>query len=591
MRTMNQAYLEATAPVFARRVVDAAAKEALEKAGYTTLAAQLFASRGIKSRRELEARFEDLVPYSEMLGCKDMAMCLAKYADTQEFVLIVSDYDCDGATACTVLIKAFQAAGLNFGYLVPDRLKHGYGLTPSIVDEAKARFPQVKAIITVDNGISSTYGVDRANELGIDVLVTDHHLPPDVLPAARLIVNPNQPGCPFPSKNIAGCGVAWYVAWALHDELVERGTRPASDPRDLLPFVAMGTVADVVKLDLNNRILVKEGLRRIRAGRCSSGIQALAAVSKRNLAKLTTADIGFGLGPRINAAGRLEHMSLGIECLVSDDYDQAMKLAKELHEINGQRQDRQSEMLLQAAYQLADKTDKSAKSIVAYDNSWHEGVVGVVAGRVKELRHRPTFILCDAQDGSIKGSGRSIPGFHLKHALDAVNVRHPGLLLKFGGHAMAAGVSIARGRLDDFTHAFAKVCDEQLDDELLVRKLEHDGSLPTQLLDARLLERLTLEVWGSGMPEPVFYQEIPVGEKKLMGDEKQHLRIATVVHGSSLPVVAFSHGSIASELYGSFCATVKPSLNEFRGSVSVQLMLDTIDPATVPEWMFEAMAA
>lgn len=548
----------------------------LVEAGIPPLLASLYSARGISEASEVRGSVNDLLPVDDLKNARAMGKILADCRQSQERILIISDYDCDGATAGSVLIQAFKGAGLNFDILVPDRLKHGYGLTPSIVDEAAALPIKPRFIITVDNGISSTYGVERAREHGIEVLVTDHHLCPEVLPNARLIVNPQQPGDEFASKAIAGCGVAWYVARAMHDEIKDRGQDPGFDPMELTPFVAMGTVADVVPLDRNNRLIVSEGLRRIRAGECTPGIKALANVAKRNHEQLTCTDIGFALGPRINAAGRMAHMSSGIECLTTSDHDAAVHLACELDEINATRRELQKSMIdeANARAQSLSTVDSDARSLVVYEKDWHEGVVGIVAGRLKDDMHRPTFVLCDAQDGGIKGSGRSIDGFHLKHALDQINIEHPGVLLKFGGHAAAAGVTIAPDRLRDFKQAFERVCQEHLTPEMLERRACHDGALPSRHLNPDDIREMDLQVWGQGFPPPVFLDDFKVLNSRTMGADGDHLKVVVDAGGRKLDVVAFGEGHRIADLPRALKVMFRPSINEWNGNVTVQLMAE-----------------
>lgn len=549
----------------------------LRSAGFSPLLSKLLASRGASSPMDAGAGYDALLPGSAMKNVVEMANYLADCVVTKKRVLIISDYDCDGATACAVLVMAFGASGMNFDFLVPDRQKHGYGLTPAIVEEAAALDIRPDVIITVDNGISSIAGVDRAAELGIEVLVTDHHLAPAVLPAARLIVNPNQAGCTFPSKDIAGCGVAWYVARALVEELATRDMDPGFDPAELLSYVALGTVADVVKLDKNNRILIREGLGLIRNGICAPGVLALARVAGKNYKTLSCSDIGFGIGPRINAAGRLDHMKAGVECLTTLDVLQAQELAKRLDKTNEERKDIQMEIVDQAVLQASEAMgdgDDERYSIVAYHPEWHEGVVGIVAGRIKEDRHRPTIVMCEASDGDIKGSGRSIPGFHLKHALDKINIRLPGILKKFGGHAMAAGMTIDRDRLEEFKDALETVCKEDLTPDLLVKKIMHDGEISAETFTIEEIKALNLEVWGQGFEEPVFLNEIKVGEVAQIGELKNHLRIHGTIHDQEAVVLGFGFGHLADAIPETITVAFKPQINNFRETESLQVLIE-----------------
>jgi single-stranded-DNA-specific exonuclease len=572
-----------TTPVtLVQRAVNPAAASRLRASGIDDLLVQLYASRGVKAPSEVRGEYRDLLPTHTMKNVLQMANYLADCAVLQKRVLIVSDYDCDGATACSILVMTFGGCGMNFGYLVPDRMVHGYGLTPAIVEEAAALDPKPDVIITVDNGISSTAGVDRANELGIEVLVTDHHLAPDVLPKAKLIVNPNQPGCEFASKNIAGCGVAWYVARALIDELAARNMDPGFQAAELLSYVAIGTVADVVKLDRNNRILISEGLKAIRAGDCAHGVMALARVSKKSYQSLTCSDIGFAIGPRINAAGRLAHMGTGIECLTTMDPLEAARLARHLHLTNEERKEIQRGMVEKAVIQAtrllqneltAPDADKyGRRSIVVFHPDFHEGVVGVVSGRLKEDRHRPTIVMTTAEDGSIKGSGRSIPGFHLKHALDEINIKHPGVLLKFGGHAMAAGMTIAADKLDVFRDALEVVCRAGLTPEMLDKTLMHDGELPAHFLTVETVHMLSQQVWGQGFEEPVFLNTLDIVDVKVL--KEVHLKMTARLGDIQTDAMLFFQGDLASGIAPKMTMAVKPGINEFRGERNVQLLVE-----------------
>ena len=563
-----------TEPTLVHRVPDERHVKTLLSQGIPPLLAGLYAARGIEDAKEVTMTAKDLLPLSTLKNAQTMGSMLADCVVDQKRVLIISDYDCDGATAGSVLIEAFRAAGMNHGYLVPDRLKHGYGLTPSIVDEAAALSPKPDYIITVDNGISSNYGVDRARVHGIEVLVTDHHLCPPVLPNARLIVNPQQPGDKFASKNVAGCGVAWYVASAMHAEMARRGLEPGFEPMDLTPLVALGTVADIVIMDANNRVLVNEGLKRIRSGQCSPGILALANVAKKNHEMLTCTDIGFGLGPRINAAGRMAHMSSGIECLTTRDPEHAAVLAYQLDEINIVRRELQKSMAEEAQSKVQEigSLNANSKSMIVFAEDWHEGVVGIVAGRIKDETNRPTFVMCRGQDGAIKGSGRSIEGFHMKHALDEINIAHPGMLQKFGGHAMAAGATIDPHRLEEFKAVFEAVCQAHITPAMLERKIVHDGALPSRHLNPDDIRQMDLQVWGQGFPSPVFCDEFKILGHRLMGEEKNHLKLTVAKDGVRLDVVAFGEGERAKSLPKAMALVYQPSLNEWNGSVSVQLM-------------------
>lgn len=574
----------------------------LKMGGMSDMLARLYASRGITSPKDVKGTYADLLPIDSMKGVRAMASYLADCRDSGKRVLIVSDYDCDGATACSILVMAFGAIGMNYDYLVPDRQIHGYGLTPAIVEAAAQLQDKPDVIITVDNGISSHAGIDRAKELGIDVLVTDHHLAPDVLPDACIIVNPNQAGCNFESKNIAGCGVAWYVARALVEELIRRGSDPEFDPAELLSYVALGTVADVVKLDTNNRIMVALGLEYIRSGQCAPGIPALAKVSGKNHETLSCSDIGFGIGPRINAAGRLAHMGAGIECLTCLDLEMADHLAAQLHVTNEERKEIQVEIVTQAADQaipmLASALSQAAmatadshgmRSLVVFRRDWHEGVVGIVAGRLKEQFHRPTIVMTGAHGGDIKGSGRSIPGFHLKHALDEINIKYPGVLMKFGGHAMAAGMTIAGDKFEVFRGAFEEVCRHHLTPEIMTKTLAHDGPLSPRDFTVERIHEISQQVWGQGFEEPVFVNDLVVSEVKLIGKDKNHLKIighlANDPDKALIDVMAFGRGDLVEEVSAlqTIQVAFKPGVNTFRGQRRLQLLVELMPHEMTPD--------
>jgi single-stranded-DNA-specific exonuclease len=516
---------------------------ALEQAGIHPLLARLYAARGVRSADEIDDALAGLVAPAQLMGTQAAATFLADALAARKRICIVADYDCDGATACAVALRGLQMLGAAPGtlcHVVPDRAVHGYGLTPAIVDLALQKQPQV--LLTVDNGIASLAGVDHARTLGLDVVVTDHHLPAKdaegvvQLPAATVIVNPNQPDCGFPSKNLAGVGVMFYVLLALRSELRARGaftaeTQPRLDV--LLDLVALGTVADVVKLDANNRRLVAQGLKRIRAGRMQPGVAALFKAAGRDASRATGFDFGFALGPRINAAGRLSDMSLGIECLLTDDPSRATELAQLLDTINRERRDVEAGMREQAEAMLARlmPAGDAPPALAIYDPDFHEGVVGIVASRLKDRVHRPTFVFAMGQDGLLKGSGRSINGFHLRDALDLVSKRHPGVLKKFGGHAMAAGCTLAEIDFPTFVDAFQRVATEWLDAATLSRTLMTDGPLPAEYFNLDTVRSLDAQVWGQAFEAPLFSDEVEVVSQRLVGEK--HLKLA-VRHAGAL---------------------------------------------------------
>ena len=518
----------------------------LEQAGVHPLLARLFAARGVQNKDELDDGLNRLLPPSGMLGTAEAATLLADAIAQNKRLCIVADYDCDGATACAVAIRGLRLLGAKqVSYIVPDRVVDGYGLTSPIAQRVKDSGADV--LITVDNGIASMEGVATAKALDLQVLVTDHHLPAATLPDADVIVNPNQPGCPFESKSIAGVGVMFYVLLALRSELRQRGvftveTQPKLDA--LLPLVALGTVADVVKLDANNRRLVAQGLKRVRALSLPAGLASLFVASGRLAKVATTFDFGFALGPRINAAGRLSDMTLGIECLLTDDAGRADELAKTLDGINRERREIEGDMreqAMQIAESLFDEGDEPPPAICVFDPDFHEGVVGIVASRIKDKLHRPSFVFAASaapgKEHELKGSGRSIPGFHLRDALDLVAKRYPDVLLRFGGHAMAAGCTIAEEHFDDFEQGLNEVAQEWLDTATLTRRIDTDGPLAPEYRRIDLVDTLHHEVWGQGFAPPTFSEEVDVISQRLVGEK--HLALKLKHQGSPVDGIWF----------------------------------------------------
>jgi single-stranded-DNA-specific exonuclease len=529
----------------------------LEQAGIHPLLARLFAARGVRHPDELDDSLARLQPPEHMRGATEAAQLLADALQAGQRICIVADYDCDGATACATALRGLRLLGAPLGwaavdYLVPDRVTDGYGLTPAIAERVKARGADV--LVTVDNGIASVDGVAHARALGLQVLVTDHHLPAVIdgqvrLPQDCVIVNPNQPGCPFESKAIAGVGVMFYVLLALRAELRARGVFTAqTQPRidTLLPLVALGTVADVVKLDPHNRRLVAQGLKRIRSGQMPPGMAALFQVAGRQPLLASSFDLGFALGPRLNAAGRLRDMTLGIECLSTDDAQRAADLAQQLDAINRERKTLEGDMreqAMQLAEALWDEADSPPPALCLFDPDFHEGVIGIVAARLKDKLYRPTFVFAASQAPGkaheLKGSGRSIPGFHLRDALDLIAKRHPGVLLRFGGHAAAAGCTIAEEHLDTFDQAFQQIAAEWLDDATLQRRLETDGALDPQYRRVDLIDTLHQQVWGQGFAPPVFCEELEIVSQRLVG--QKHLQLKVRHGGDVVDGIWFGH--------------------------------------------------
>ena len=552
----------------------------LEQAGVHPLLARLYAARGVSAMEELDEGLNRLLAPSGLLGNDEAARLLADAIAQDKRLCIVADYDCDGATACAVGLRGLRQLGArHVGYIVPDRVRDGYGLTAPIAQRVKDSGADV--LITVDNGIASIEGVAHARALGLQVLVTDHHLPADTLPQADVIVNPNQPGCSFESKSIAGVGVMFYVLLALRSELRARGVfTPQNQPKldALLPLVALGTVADVVRLDANNRRLVAQGLKRVRAGAMPRGMASLFSAAGRSAQVATTFDFGFALGPRINAAGRLSDMTLGIECLLTDDPQKAAELARQLDAINRERREIEGDMreqAMQIAESLFEEGDEPPPAICVFDPDFHEGVVGIVASRIKDKLHRPTFVFAASQapgkEHELKGSGRSIAGFHLRDALDLVAKRHPGVLLRFGGHAMAAGCTIAEEHLDTFEQALSDVALQWLDDATLQRRLETDGPLAPEYRRVDLVDTLHKEVWGQGFAPPVFSEEVEVVSQRLVGEK--HLALKLKHQGTPIDGIWFNHTeSLPARVHMAF----RLDAEEWNGSRKLKFLIEGV---------------
>ena len=553
----------------------------LEQQGVHPLLARIYAARGIETKSELDYDLKALIPPAQLTHAADAAVLLADAIEAQARILIVADYDCDGATACAVGVRALRAmagtSGAVVDYLVPNRFTYGYGLSPEIVDLAATLNPDL--LVTVDNGIASLAGVARANELGIATLITDHHLPAEELPTADCIVNPNQPGCDFPSKCIAGVGVMFYVMLALRAELRERGWfAPETGIKEpnlgaLLDLVALGTVADVVKLDRNNRILVNQGLKRMRDGKLNPGIRALFRAAGRDPGKAGSMDLGFMIGPRLNAAGRLADMSLGIEALITDDEARALNIAQELDKLNRERKDIESGMQEQALVHLESIDDTEGPAIALFDPEWHQGVIGILASRIKDKRHRPVFAFArgdtETGDGEIKGSGRSIPGLHLRDALDLISKRAPGLLKRFGGHAMAAGATIKEADFARFRELFAQVADELLSPADLTRTLETDGSLEASYFSIQTARLLEEEVWGQGFPAPIFEDEFEVENQRIL--KEKHLKLRLRRGALRIDAIQFNCNTAPGT---TIRAAYRLAINEYNGVQSTQLMIE-----------------
>lgn len=548
---------------------------------------RIYASRGITSEEQLDYSFNKLLPFTDLKGIIDAANYLASAIISKKRILIIGDFDADGATSTALAVSALKALGCqSVAYLVPNRFAYGYGLTPEIVDVALNWSPEI--IITVDNGISSCEGVAYANKHGIGVVITDHHLPGATLPEAVAIVNPNQKGCPFPSKNLAGVGVIFYVMLALRRELVSRewfSSQNLAEPNmaHLLDLVALGSIADVVPLDHNNRILIAQGLKRIKSGNCRPGILALLEVAKRNPHNLTSQDLGFSLGPRLNAAGRLDDMSLGIECLLAPTIEKAREIAVQLNDLNLERQAIEAKMKSDAMARLENiQLNESLElplGLCLYDSSWHQGVIGILAGRVKEKYHRPVIAFANANDEEIKGSARSIEGVHIRDVLDSVATKHPELITKFGGHAMAAGLTLQLKNLDSFAKAFTQELALHVQPDSLSGKIETDGILASQERNMELAEAIGEGgPWGQAFPEPLFTGTFHLVQQRLLSGKHLKLTLADS-EGKNVEAIAFNVDDKDWPNY--HCQTIRCtyrlSINEYQGQKKLQLMIEFLE--------------
>lgn len=544
----------------------------LVSAGINPLLAKLYAARGVTSYNELETTLSGIIPPEQLTNSMQMAKLLADAIAEHKKILIIGDYDADGATATAVAMKGLTQMGAVVDFLVPNRFEYGYGLTPEIVALANTLAPDV--LITVDNGIASVDGVAAANQLGLQVLITDHHLPAEITPQAACIVNPNQHGCGFPSKHLAGVGVMFYVLLALRAEL---RTRDAfvnkSEPNltELLDLVALGTVADLVKLDANNRILVEQGLRRIRAGACSQGITALLKIAGKSPEKVTAQDLGFYVGPRLNAAGRLDDMRVGIACLLAETESDAMQKAQMLHALNLERRNIEADMQDAALNALAHIDVTNNYSLSIYSADYHQGVIGILASRLKEKYHRPTLVFADAGNGVLKGSGRSIPNLHLRDALYLVTKQHPELILKFGGHAMAAGLSIKAEDFTRFQAAFELVTQSLLTEADLQAMLETDGHLSTNDMSLQTSLLLAYSVWGQGFSQPVFCDDFDVINQRILG--AKHLKLILEKDQKRFDAIYFNSTELLAD---QITVVYALEANEYKGLQTLQLQIKHI---------------
>jgi single-stranded-DNA-specific exonuclease len=561
-----------------RRPVGAAA-DSLAASGMPAVLSRIYAARGIRTVAELDHSLTALPPFATLRGIGDAAARLARAIDAQERILIVADYDADGATACAVGVRGLRALGGNVDFIVPNRFEFGYGLTPEIVALAAQRDPQL--LVTVDNGIASVDGVAAAAARGIDVLVTDHHLPGQVLPSPAIIVNPNQPGCAFPGKHIAGVGVMFYVLSATRALMRARGAfaaRPEPNLAALLDLVALGTVADVVRLDQTNRVFVEQGLARLRAGRAQPGVLALFAVAGRDARRATSFDLGFVAGPRLNAAGRLADMALGIRCLLADGQAEALALATELDGLNRERREVEAGMQEEALADLADfaaDVGDGRCTVCLFRPDWHQGVVGIVASRLKDRYHRPTFVFARTASGELRGSGRSIAGFHLRDALDLVEKRAPGTIEKFGGHAFAAGLTLSEAAFSAFQDVFEAIAREQLTPAQLARTCETDGVLARGELTHDLAQTLRDRVWGQGMPAPTFDDIFEVRASRVVGGK--HTRLTLDRGGECFDAILWRHaGPLPARIHAAF----RPEINQWQGASSLELAIEHWEAAS-----------
>ena len=558
----------------ATRPINPQLQSALQAAGANPLIAQLYAARNVADSSELNDSLKQLIPYTQLTNCTAAASRLADAIQAKQKILIIADYDADGATACSVAMKGLASMGAVVDFFVPNRFEHGYGLTPELADIAHAKGADL--IVTVDNGISSAEGVARAKALGLDVIVTDHHIAGSVVPDC-IIVNPNQRGCAFPSKSMAGVGVIFYVLIALRAELRARdyfsGCRAIAEPKldELLDLVALGTVADVVPLDHNNRILVSQGLKRIRAGKMSHGIRALFQTARCSAQKAQPFDFGYKIAPRINAAGRLDDMSIGIACLLSGSLNEAESMASELNELNQTRQEIEQEMLTDILADCPSALPSEQTTLCVYRDSFHQGVVGIVASRLKEKFYRPVFVFAPDDDGNYRGSGRSIAGVHLRDVLDAISKHAPEIIIKFGGHAMAAGLTLRSGSLKTFGDLFEDIVRSQVNEDTLSQTFLTDGSLKASDITLANAQLINAQIWGQGFPPPSFADTFQVVRQQSMGADKKHTKAWLAKEGQEFEAMFWR---CEDTLPRDIRVVYRPTVNEWRGNTELQLYVD-----------------
>lgn len=546
----------------------------LIKSGLKSILSKIYANRKVG---DIESTMfnpkKSIIPSTKLLNCLNMVYILSDIIQTKKRILIVADYDCDGATACTIGMKGLLALGANIDYMVPNRFKHGYGLTDTIIEEVMTTH-KIKPdyILTVDNGIASHVGILKAKEYGIEVLVTDHHLAADTLPEALCIVNPNQHDCTFPSKNLAGCGVIYYIVKTLESYMTQKNLLPENYKKPILEdILALGTIADVVKLDLNNRNLVRMGMEIIKNNKANPGIKALFEISNRNIYRATTMDLGFSIGPRLNAAGRMDDMSVGIKCLLANTYSEALEYAKKLHDLNEERKNKQEEMV-----DIANNfINHNNLTQVVYDPDFHEGIIGIVAGKIKEQKYAPTIVFSNVEDNDelLKGSGRSIDGFHLRDGIDIIYKRKPHIIAKFGGHSMAAGLTIYKKYLNEFIEEFEAVAKEVLTEDLLQKNLFVDADINEHPLDLNIVKQLNNEIWGSGFETPLFQGQFDIIEQTILKDA--HLKIKIKYQNEIIDAMLFGCNQKINDKKVDMVFSA--NVNFFRNEENLQFLIKQIN--------------
>ena len=558
-----------------QRSFDAMTVESLQNSGYSPLLARLLAARGVRHAQDAELSMKQLLAPTDLRNIAQTAQHISDAIAARHNITIIADYDCDGATACAVAVRGLKLLGALpecVDFLVPNRFDYGYGLSPEIVQLAAHQTPKPDLLITVDNGMASIEGVALANQLGMDVIITDHHLPADTLPNALSIVNPNQVGCGFESKNLAGVGVMFYVLIATRAELRKRGAytdKPEPNLSELLDLVALGTVADVVKLDHNNRILVAQGLQRIRAGKMCAGIAALLKIAGRDAQKASTFDLGFAIGPRLNAAGRLDDMALGIRCLLTDSTSEAEQIANELNDMNNERKQIEKQMREDAEVNLSALKIDAHNSICVVHEEFHQGVIGIVAGRLKEKYHRPTIVFAPDGKEFLKGSGRSIAGIHLRDVLDWVDKHAPEVIVKFGGHAMAAGLTIVATQYELFKNTFEQAVLAMSEPEVFIKQIATDGELVPADMTVENIDAMNAQVWGQGFAPPLFEGVFEIVEQRILKDA--HLKLTLRNQHGTYSAIWFFH---ATELDSPIRCAYQMQRNDWNGKTSVQFLIE-----------------